>query len=401
MANRRNYAVNIAGRGAEGRPPAPLVETANNLYARYAWRSSSDNVNRKKPVGWVAPTNYSMEEGSYQCAFGTCLLADGWYQTGYLPNRLTPVARLDGTLTRLRIPATFPAALQNRVVSDVRLKAKDQKFNAAQALAEQAQTAELVGGTIIAVAGAVRDLYHGKPGPAIDKLLRRLHQRGLRREAERLAKKAARKLPNAVLAVQYGVRPLAQDCFGVVAALDKQFNGVPITTVKSKVQETYHINEYWANTSSYGNSHHATGQVFYGAMARLDMSPSFGAIKTAAELGFTNPAQLAWELVPFSFVVDWFLPLGDYFSQLDGLVGCEVKGYSVSLLTKIRVRWTGWDPPGANRQSAWISHYNRTTLSRGASLTVPFAKFPSFKNPLGRDHVLNALSLLAKAARGK
>jgi hypothetical protein len=281
------------------------------------------------------------------------------------------------------------------------LKAKDQKFNAAQALAEQAQTAELVGGTILAVAGAVKDLYHGKPGPAIDKLLRRLHQRGLRREAERLSKKAARKLPNAVLAVQYGVRPLAQDCFGAVAALDKQFNGVPINTVKARVQETYHISEHNAEPSNYGNSHRASGKIFYGAMVRLDVSPQFGALKTAAELGFTNPVQLGWELVPFSFVVDWFYPLGDYFSQLDGLVGLEVKGYSVSCLTKIRVTWRDYDPIGCGRTSSWSSFYNRTTLSRGTSQEVPFSKLPSFKNPLGRDHVLNALSLLAKAARGK
>jgi hypothetical protein len=342
-----------------------------------------------------------MEEGSWQCPQGTCLLDNGYYQNGYLYNRQNPVSRLNGTLTRLKIPGTFPVALQNRIVSDIRLKAKNQKFNAAQALMEQAQTAELVGGTILAVAGAVDDLVMGRPGPAIDKLLKRLHQRGLRREAERLAKKAARKLPKAVLAVQYGVRPLAQDCYGAVAAMDRQFHGVPISTVKAKVKEMYHINEYWANTGNYGDSHHATGTVFYGAMARLDMSPAFGALKTAVELGFTNPAQLVWERVPFSFVVDWFLPLGDYFSQLDGLVGVEVKGYSVSLLTKVRVRWTGWDPPGAGRQSSWTAFYNRTTLSRGVSLTVPFAKFPSFKNPLGRDHVLNALALLAGAARGK
>lgn len=36
-----------------------------------------------------------------------------------------------------------------------------------------------------------------------------------------------------------------------------------------------------------------------------------------ARLGLTNPVVVAWELLPFSFVADWFLPIGDYFSQLD------------------------------------------------------------------------------------
>lgn len=30
-----------------------------------------------------------------------------------------------------------------------------------------------------------------------------------------------------------------------------------------------------------------------------------------AKLGILNPAEIAWDLVPFSFVLDWFLPIGD------------------------------------------------------------------------------------------
>lgn len=33
-------------------------------------------------------------------------------------------------------------------------------------------------------------------------------------------------------------------------------------------------------------------------------------------LGLSDPAVIAWELVPFSFVVDWFLPIGNYLESL-------------------------------------------------------------------------------------
>jgi hypothetical protein len=33
--------------------------------------------------------------------------------------------------------------------------------------------------------------------------------------------------------------------------------------------------------------------------------------------GLINPLEVAWELVPFSFVADWFLPIGAYLSALD------------------------------------------------------------------------------------
>lgn len=33
--------------------------------------------------------------------------------------------------------------------------------------------------------------------------------------------------------------------------------------------------------------------------------------------GLLNPLEVAWELLPFSFVVDWFVPVGNYLSALD------------------------------------------------------------------------------------
>lgn len=41
----------------------------------------------------------------------------------------------------------------------------------------------------------------------------------------------------------------------------------------------------------------------------------------ANQLGLINPAVVLWELVPFSFIVDWFLPVGDFLSQYTDFVG--------------------------------------------------------------------------------
>lgn len=43
--------------------------------------------------------------------------------------------------------------------------------------------------------------------------------------------------------------------------------------------------------------------------------------------GLLDPEVVAWELVPFSFVADWALPIGDYLSNrsfFKGLVGTYV-----------------------------------------------------------------------------
>jgi len=42
----------------------------------------------------------------------------------------------------------------------------------------------------------------------------------------------------------------------------------------------------------------------------------------ATQLGLTNPVAIAWELVPFSFLVDWFIPVGNFlnsWSDFNGL----------------------------------------------------------------------------------
>lgn len=41
----------------------------------------------------------------------------------------------------------------------------------------------------------------------------------------------------------------------------------------------------------------------------------------ATQLGLTNPASVLWEIVPFSFVVDWFLPVGNFLEGWTDLLG--------------------------------------------------------------------------------
>jgi len=44
----------------------------------------------------------------------------------------------------------------------------------------------------------------------------------------------------------------------------------------------------------------------------------------ANRLGLTNPFVVAWELVPFSFVVDWFVPVGDFLNGMTATLGVQV-----------------------------------------------------------------------------
>lgn len=44
----------------------------------------------------------------------------------------------------------------------------------------------------------------------------------------------------------------------------------------------------------------------------------------AGELGLLNPLSIAWQVIPFSFLVDWFGNIGQVLSSFSDLVGYEV-----------------------------------------------------------------------------
>jgi hypothetical protein len=46
----------------------------------------------------------------------------------------------------------------------------------------------------------------------------------------------------------------------------------------------------------------------------------------ANQMGFVNPLSVAWELVPYSFVVDWFLPVGGFLNSFTSYCGLSVTG---------------------------------------------------------------------------
>lgn len=57
-------------------------------------------------------------------------------------------------------------------------------------------------------------------------------------------------------------------------------------------------------------------------------------VALAAQLGLANPVSVAWALVPYSFVVDWFVNLGELLGGYDGLLGCETVNTSYTTLRR-------------------------------------------------------------------
>lgn len=63
----------------------------------------------------------------------------------------------------------------------------------------------------------------------------------------------------------------------------------------------------------------------------------------ANRMGLVNPASIAWELVPFSFVVDWFTNVGQIIESMTDFAGLAIvdSGYSVKTQTNMTYQYFG------------------------------------------------------------
>lgn len=116
----------------------------------------------------------------------------------------------------------------------------------------------------------------------------------------------------------------------------------------------------------------------------------------ANRLGFLNPALVAWEAVPFSFVVDWFLPVGTFLESFTDFVGIDLIDGSITgqktynLLAYPSSDWNG----SAFVAGKDIRVFAKTTVR---TVTVSLPKPPlTWGRGLSVGRAINAIALLGQ-----
>lgn len=307
--------------------------------------------------------------------------------------------------------AAWVIQLQQKATSNLLKNLRDSSFNAAQALAERQQTANLVASTATKVAKAISNLRKGNfPGAARDLGVLPKKRAGRRFNSEYIVDQA-KATGNGWLELQYGWKPLLSDVYGAMETLAKSNSqGNPNTVffrrsgrAKRKEEKTAITNQLSGSLVGFDNlirSYTAECQVRTGVVFSKSSAP----LASLASVGITNPALLAWELLPYSFVVDWFLPIGNYLESLDATNGLTFySGYittyrkfhaitskEASFSTSSGYQQTQrWDRE--EQVKVWVT---RTPLG-----SFPSLPFPSFKNPLSTSHVASAMALLLQLKR--
>lgn len=203
---------------------------------------------------------------------------------------------------------------------DLRNKIREGDFNSAVAYKERAQTIDMITGTAKRLAKAASLVRRRKFSRASREL-------GLTKSPKDLTKSFA----NNWLAYKYGWTPLYQDIYNGMVAVDRMVRPYNKGT-KVQVRSVGGANE--SRQAVYG---HQVGMPYNWAeyvnynFASKEVRKMYCFVKATNQslhnvdsLGILNPALVAWELVPFSFVVDWFVPVGDWVAATPPLLGVEV-----------------------------------------------------------------------------
>jgi hypothetical protein len=118
-------------------------------------------------------------------------------------------------------------------------------------------------------------------------------------------------------------------------------------------------------------------------------------LANASSIGILNPLQIAWELVPYSFVVDWFMPVGSFLETLTDTAGLTfVSGVRTDrVVSQFNSTYT---PPNSGYPN-WDGSFSCSNRVRGVN-RVPYSGWPAplpyVKNPLSTIHVASGLALI-------
>lgn len=157
----------------------------------------------------------------------------------------------------------------------------------------------------------------------------------------RAAKKFGQNWNKAFLEVHFGWIPLIHDVYNAVEAILK-----PPTGKHIRRGATSHYKRISVSGGNFYQIWDTTDGVVIQGKVQI-INPNLVLLN---QLGLLNPASVAWELVPFSFVIDWFGNINTVLSQFTDFAGVDTS--RVSFTTRTQGSWKefygppyNWDGP--------------------------------------------------------
>jgi len=284
------------------------------------------------------------------------------------------------------------ANLQNRIRAELNTKALDTNFDAAEALTGLKPTVRMVSGTVIRLLQAFFAARKGN-------WQRVAYELGLR---QRIKSTTPAEL---WLQYQYGWRPLVNDIFDGSNEILKAFSQ------RAPKEDWYTVTRNGSaglllpqGTPSTQVEAVFSSTATAGVSGRLRYTIDDAFVAYMSSIRIADPAYIAWTALPYSFVVDWLIPVGDMLAALHGHMGLKFRGGSISTrVTAVQTAKGGKKSPSEGypsiRSGTATAEVACVYLARTA-----FSSFPGFlpyiKLPFGSpERIASAIALIGSAKR--
>lgn len=214
-------------------------------------------------------------------------------------------------------------------------------------------------------------------------------------------RKSSKAFANNWLEYHFGWEPLVKDIGGAVDTLQKPFPKRKVTgTGKGDILgvSTF-VNDYGPSEGKITGTTRTTGST--GVRLQAVASVSNPNLYLANQLGFTNPLSIAWELVPFSFVADWFVNVGDVLSSMTDFVGVSFENASTTTRSSMERTYSKIRSGAHDYPNGIMDAYSARSffISRSTGLGAgPILSVKPFKG-LSLVRGATAISLLVQSMR--
>lgn len=285
--------------------------------------------------------------------------------------------------------------LQSKILS----KIKGSDLNLAVSLAEGKETFAMIKNSSLSVWKAYRSFRRGNFSAGYRSL-----REGNLYGGRRIPRRPPRSLftletSSAWLSVRYGWQPLLNDIYAGLQYLQTRYakaESDSYTKFRSSVSRT----RTFSNRGAMPNSDSSLVNR-YNVLVKVN-TKYLSSFRDIAACGVVDPELVAWELLPYSFVVDWFLPVGTYLEDRA----------AIPRITSTFVFSKKWSAVWGNLTSSPLTPGYRLTggfsgskltqgsfkRSIGSNWSVPL---PSFRNPFNGPlkHAIDAVALWRQRIR--
>lgn len=285
-------------------------------------------------------------------------------------------------------------------------KVRGHSFNLSTFLGESKESISMIHENVLTLTAAFKDFKHGKFQTAYKRLVtgrervlkRRVFTGSLAQRVKRLRPIRDWKLfyskdvNSRFLMFEYGWFPLLADINELIKSIDADRERVRKKIFKIKSSFRRQKNGIvWAASGVFGQYRKSERSIRYTCRYSLR-----GYEHALEEFDFYDLVGTAYQLTTLSFVLDWFLPIGDY---LEALSSAQILNQlNTTSTTRNYDEVSGYVYPNSLRRGGSSYRETRVTYARSKGVA---AQLPSWRNPLNGTfkRVADAISLMRARIR--